>query len=161
MEEELRHINSNKGVTVKDVSAEEFIKAFAAFLKKSGKFKVPEWAVYVKTGCMRSLAPYDADWLYVRAAAVARTLYMKRRCGMKFLREHFGGKKRGRVHHPHFIKAGGKAIRYCLQQLAKMDLIGVVQVRGDDDKVINTQGRQITNKGIRDMDRIARQIKRG
>ena len=46
MEEELRHINSNKGVTVKNVSAEEFIKAFAAFLKKSGKFKVPELAVY-------------------------------------------------------------------------------------------------------------------
>ena len=46
MKEELRHISSNKGVTVKDVSAEEFIKAFAAFLKKLGKFKVPEWTFY-------------------------------------------------------------------------------------------------------------------
>ena len=47
MKEELRHINSNKGVTVKDVSAEKFIKTFAAFFEKSGKFKVPEWAVSV------------------------------------------------------------------------------------------------------------------
>ena len=50
MEEELRHINSNKGVTFKDVSAEDFINAFAAFLKKSDKFKVPECiTAYVET----------------------------------------------------------------------------------------------------------------
>ena len=78
MEEELRYINSHKGVTVKDVSADEFIKSFASFLKKSGKFKVPEWASYVKTGCNKVLAPYDPDWLYIRAAAVARILYMRR-----------------------------------------------------------------------------------
>ena len=161
MEEELRHINSHKGVTVKDVPADEFIKSFASFLKKSGKFKVPEWAPLVKTGCSRELAPYDPDWLYVRAAAIARIIYMRRRSGMKRLRDHFGGRKRGAVHRKHHVFGGGKCIRYCLQQLAKMDLIGIVQVRGDDDKVISTQGRQITNKGIRDLDRIARQIKRG
>ena len=33
--------------------------------------------------------------------------------------------------------------------------------RGAYDKTISTQGRQITDKGIRDIDRIARQIKRG
>ena len=161
MEEELRHINSHKGVTVKDVPADEFIAAFAAFLKKSGKFKVPEWSAYVKTGCFKNLAPYDPDWLYTRAAAVARYLYIRRRSGIKLLRNHFGGRKRGKTLRKHHTFAGGKCIRYSLQQLAKMDLIGIVQVRGDDDKVISTQGRQITNKGIRDMDRIARQIKRG
>ena len=161
MEEELRFINSHKGVTVKDVSAEEFIKTFAAFLKKSGKFKIPEWASYVKTGSHKVLAPFDPDWLYTRAAAIARVLYMRRRSGMKVLRNHFGGRKRGDTHREHHVLTGGKSIRYCLQQLAKMELIGIVQVRGDDDKVISTQGRQITHKGIRDMDRIARQIKRG
>ena len=80
---------------------------------------------------------------------------------MKVLRSHFGGRKTGEVKKEHHVFAGGKCIRYSLQQLAKMDLIGIVQVRGDDDKVISTQGRQITNKGIRDMDRIAKQIKRG
>ena len=80
---------------------------------------------------------------------------------MKVLRNHFGGRKTGTTSKEHHILSGGKCIRYSLQQLAKMDLIGIVQVRGDDDKVISTQGRQITNKGIRDMDRIAKQIKRG
>ena len=160
MEEELRFINSHRGVTVKDVSAESFIKSFASFLKKSGKFKIPEWANYVKTACFKGLAPMDPDWLYVRAAAVARQLYIHRSCGMKTLRAHFGGRKRGNSRRKHHTLAGGKCIRYCLQQLSKMELIGIVQIRGDDDKVINTQGRQITNKGIRDMDRIASQIKK-
>ncbi|OWK16526.1 RPS19, partial [Cervus elaphus hippelaphus] len=31
------------GVTVKDVNQQEFVRAWAAFLKKSGKLKVPEW----------------------------------------------------------------------------------------------------------------------
>ena len=161
MEDELRRINNNRGVTVKDVPADEFIKALAAFLKKSGKFKIPEWAMYVKTGCQKKLAPYDPDWLFTRAAAVARILYMRRRSGMKVLRNHFGGRKRGTSRKEHHVHSGGKCIRYCLQQLAKMDLIGIVQVRDDENNVVSTQGRQITNKGIRDMDRIACQIKRG
>ena len=161
MENELRLINSHSGVIVKDVAADEFIKTFASFLKKSGKFKVPEWAQYVKTGCNKVLGPMDNDWLYIRAAALARILYIRRTAGMKYLRNHFGGRKTGDSHKEHHVLAGGKCIRYCLQQLAKMDLIGIVQIRGDDDKVMSTKGRQITNKGIRDMDRIARQIKRG
>ena len=160
MNEELRFINPHHGVTVKDVDADSFIRAFASFLKKSGKFKVPEWASYVKTGCFKELAPYDPDWLYVRAAAVARVLYMQRSSGMKSLRHHFGGRKRNGCIRKHHALAGGKAIRYCLQQLAKMELLGIVQIRGDDDKVINTQGRQNTKKGIRDKDRIAAQIRK-
>uniref|UniRef100_A0A2K5DDL4 40S ribosomal protein S19 n=1 Tax=Aotus nancymaae TaxID=37293 RepID=A0A2K5DDL4_AOTNA len=36
------------GVTIKDVHQQEFVRALAAFLKKSGKLKVPEWVDTVK-----------------------------------------------------------------------------------------------------------------
>ena len=35
-------INTGKGVTVKDVSAKEFIDAFSKHLKKGNKVKIPE-----------------------------------------------------------------------------------------------------------------------
>jgi small subunit ribosomal protein S19e len=54
------------GVTVKDVSAPEFIKAYAAYLKRSGKLEVPKWVDLVKTGTFKELAPYDPDWFYTR-----------------------------------------------------------------------------------------------
>lgn len=37
--------------SVRDVSAEDFIKAYAQHLKKSSKFTLPEWIDVVKTGC--------------------------------------------------------------------------------------------------------------
>jgi small subunit ribosomal protein S19e len=56
-----------KGVTVRDVSAADFIAAYARFLKRSGKITLPKWADIVKTAHYKELAPYDADWYYVRA----------------------------------------------------------------------------------------------
>ncbi|KAK2510386.1 hypothetical protein Q9233_017792 [Columba guinea] len=55
------------GVTVKDVNQQEFVRALAAFLKKSGKLKVPEWADTVKLAKHKELAPYDENWFYTRA----------------------------------------------------------------------------------------------
>nr|KAF6411607.1 ribosomal protein S19 [Rousettus aegyptiacus] len=50
------------GVTVKDVNQQEFVRALAAFLKKSGKLKVPEWVDTVKLAKHKELAPYhDQD----------------------------------------------------------------------------------------------------
>ncbi|KAH0518505.1 40S ribosomal protein S19 [Microtus ochrogaster] len=45
------------GVTVKDVNRHEFVRALAAFLKKSGKLKVPEWVDTVKLAKHKELAP--------------------------------------------------------------------------------------------------------
>ena len=47
------------GVTVKD--QQEFVRALAAFLKKSGKLKVPEWVDTVKLAKHKELAPYDEN----------------------------------------------------------------------------------------------------
>ncbi|XP_071275330.1 small ribosomal subunit protein eS19 isoform X2 [Agelaius tricolor] len=64
------------GVTVKDVNQQEFVRALAAFLKKSGKLKVPDWADTVKLAKHKELAPYDENWFYTRAASTARHLYL-------------------------------------------------------------------------------------
>jgi small subunit ribosomal protein S19e len=54
------------GVTVKDVSSHDFVKAYAAYLKRTGKLDVPKWVDVVKTGTAKELAPIDPDWFYVR-----------------------------------------------------------------------------------------------
>ncbi|KAM7330110.1 hypothetical protein ACRRTK_011723 [Alexandromys fortis] len=45
------------GVTVKDVNQQPFVRALAAFLKKSRKLKVPEWMDTVKLAKHKELAP--------------------------------------------------------------------------------------------------------
>jgi hypothetical protein len=54
------------GVTVKDVAAPAFVAAYARYLKRSGKVTLPKWVDIVKTGAFKELAPYDADWFYIR-----------------------------------------------------------------------------------------------
>lgn len=54
------------GITVKDVSPHEFIKTYAAYLKRSGKLEVPKWVDLVKTGSFKELAPLESDWFYIR-----------------------------------------------------------------------------------------------
>jgi len=49
-------------ICVKDVDQQQFVIAFADFLKKSGKIKVPSWTDQVKTAVFKQMAPYDADW---------------------------------------------------------------------------------------------------
>jgi ribosomal protein S19E (S16A) len=44
-----------------------FIKAYAAYLKRTGKLEVPKWVDLVKTGTFKELAPYDPDWYFIRA----------------------------------------------------------------------------------------------
>jgi small subunit ribosomal protein S19e len=44
-----------------------FIKAYAAYLKRTGKLEVPKWVDIVKTGTFKELAPYDPDWYFIRA----------------------------------------------------------------------------------------------
>lgn len=59
-------MSESRGVTVKDVSAHEFVVQYAAHLKKQGKIQLPELVDLVKTGVSKELAPYNDDWFYVR-----------------------------------------------------------------------------------------------
>ncbi|XP_075111472.1 small ribosomal subunit protein eS19x-like [Nicotiana tabacum] len=63
--------------TMKDVSHHEFVKAYAAHLKRSGKMELPEWTNLVMTGKLKELAAYDPGWYYIRAASMARKIYLR------------------------------------------------------------------------------------
>ena len=83
---------------------------------------------------------------YVRAAAIARHIYMRKTVGVGRLRKVHGGTKNRGSRPSHHVDASGAVDRKILQALEK---IGVVEQ--DEDK----GGRRITQSGQRDLDRIA------
>merc|ERR1712017_33910 len=92
----------NEFVTLKDVPANDFIAAYADFLKRTNKIELPKWVDIVKTGHYHELSPYDEDWFYTRAAAIVRKLYIRPRLGAARMAKLFGGKERNgssRKHH--------------------------------------------------------------
>merc|ERR1712187_343651 len=132
-------------ICVKDVDQQKFVIAFADFLKKSGKIKVPAWTDQVKTAVFKQMAPYDADWYYIRCASLARHLYMRGNAGVGAFRKVYGGSKDNGFAPSHFRVANGNIIRKCLQSLEAMKLV----------KKSDFRGRVITPAGQRDMDRVA------
>ncbi|KAK1359837.1 putative ribosomal protein S19e, Winged helix-turn-helix DNA-binding domain protein [Heracleum sosnowskyi] len=136
------------GKTVKDVSPHEFVKAYAAHLKRSGKMELPHWTDIVKTGTFKELAPYDNDWYYIRAASMARKIYLRGGLGVGAFRRIYGGSKRNGSAPPHFCKSSGGIARHILQQLQTMNIVDF------DSK----GGRKITSSGQRDLDQVAGRI---
>merc|ERR1719188_2377681 len=131
--------------TVKDVKPEIFIRSFAKHMKRQGRFELPKWADVVKTGVCKELPPLDPDWLYVRAASVARFVYNEGGAGVGSFRKIYGGQQRRGTCTNHFRKASGKIVRYCMQQLEEM---GIIEI---DEK---TGGRKVTPEGQREMDTV-------
>ncbi|TGJ88392.1 hypothetical protein E0Z10_g298 [Xylaria hypoxylon] len=134
------------GISVRDVDAHKFIETYSQFLKRQGKLPVPGWVDTVKTGVSRELPPQSEDWFYVRAAAVARHVYMRKTVGVGRLSKKTGTAKNRGVRPSHHVDASGSVNRKALQALEK---IGVVE--HDEEK----GGRRITQSGQRDLDRIA------
>ena len=141
-------INPEQVKTVKDVSPEAFIKAFALHLKRQGKLEIPKWADYVKTSYSRELPPISQDWLYIRCASVARQVYIRQGTGVGALRKAYGAKERRGVCTNKHSKASGKIVRYCMQQLTEMGLV---------EESANG-GRRITQDGQRELDTVAVQV---
>nr|AAX48896.1 S19 [Suberites domuncula] len=137
------------GVTVKDVNPHDFVKALGAWLKKSGKIRLPDYVDYVKTGKHKELAPYDKDWYYIRAASVVRHIYLRQGVGVGGLRKVYGGRKRRGTVPSTYVKASSSVHRHILQQLEKMKLLEGDGVSG---------GRRITPRGQKDLDQIAGQV---
>merc|ERR1712189_11559 len=137
-------------VSVKDVNQQAFTKAFAEFLKKSGKVKQPEWADLVKTAKFKELAPYDDDWYFTRVSAVARHIYMRSPVGVGSITKIFGARKRRGTRPSHFCVSSGSVARKALQTLEQLKLV---------EKAPNG-GRILTSQGHRDLDRIAAQMKK-
>ncbi|TPX69337.1 hypothetical protein SpCBS45565_g02612 [Spizellomyces sp. 'palustris'] len=141
---------STGGVTVKDVSAHAFIKAYAAYLKRTGKLEIPKWVDLVKTGTYKELAPYDQDWFYIRAASVARHIYIRPSVGTGALKKKYSGRQnRGNRPH-HHANSSGSIARKVMQALEGIKVL-------EKDPV---GGRRISTDGQKDLDRIAAQIRR-
>ncbi|KAG8214713.1 ribosomal protein S19e [Butyriboletus roseoflavus] len=130
---------------VRDISAEAFIVAYASHLKRSGKLEVPTWVDLVKTGAFKELAPYDPDWYYVRAAALARHIYLRKDVGVGKLAKLHGGRNRRGNRPSHHANASASIQRKICQSLEK---IGVLEQTDNG-------GRRISQDGQRDLDRIA------
>lgn len=81
---------------------------------------------------------------YVRAAAVARHIYLRKTVGVGRLRKAHGGTKNRGCAPSHHVDASGAVERKVMQALEK---IGVLE--HDEDK----GGRRITQSGQRDLDR--------
>ncbi|XP_038170204.1 40S ribosomal protein S19-like isoform X1 [Arvicola amphibius] len=137
------------GVTVKDVNQQEFVRALAAFLKKSGKLKVPKWVDTVKLAKHKELAPFDENWFYTRAASTARHLCLRGGvAGVGSVIKIYGGRQRNSVGPSHFSR-GSRSVARCVLQA----LEGLKMVEKDQDG-----GRKLTPQGQRDLDRITRQV---
>lgn len=129
-----------------------FISAFAQHLKRQGKFEIPKWADIVKTGVHKELAPYDADWIYIRAASMVRKIYIRGGCGVGAFRKIYGGQKRRGTCRNTRNKGSGKIARYILQQLE--ETLNLVEQEEDG-------GRRITTEGQRELDTVAVQAVAG
>ena len=79
---------------------------------------------------------------------------MRQKCGVKGLRKHFGGKARRGTKTEKTRLSAGKNIRYVLDILQQIQLVGEVKYRSEEGSTI-TMGKSLTKKGITDMDRIA------
>ena len=98
-----------------------------------------------KTGSHVEKQPQNADWWYIRNAAVLRKVYAHGPIGLEKLRADYGGRKGFTVRPNHASKAGGSNIRKALQQL---EAAGLIQTAG-------TQGRKMTPKGRKLLQEIA------
>ncbi|XP_028122898.1 40S ribosomal protein S19-3-like [Camellia sinensis] len=123
--------------SVKDVSPHEFVKAYSAHLKRSGKIDIVWVLDIVKTGRFKELAPYDPDWYYIRASSMSRKIYLRQGLGVGAFQRIYGGSKRNGSCPPHFCKSSGAVARHILQQLQMMNIIDI-DVKG---------GRRITSSG--------------
>lgn len=98
----------------------------------------------MKTAAFKELAPYDPDWLYTRAAAIARRVYIRPNVGVGALRKIFGGAKRFGGRPNHFALGAGKIDRHILQQFSKLGLM--------EESKASKGGRVLTSKGRQELD---------
>ena len=155
--------SSKDTITVKDVPAEAFIKAYAEQLKKAQKIKPIKDANLIKTGHAQELTPENEDWFFVRAAALARSLYLRPERGVGTLRHVYGRRHCSGHSKRHHAPGSGKVIRYALQQLQSADvLIAYNDKRNHDFKAdgpsTTCYPRIVSSEGRKEMNLIAKTV---
>ena len=103
-------------MSVYDIPAQEFNDKLAQALNEIPEFKMPEWALFVKTGVSKVKPPINNDWWTKRSASILRQLYINKLVGVGRLRTRYGSKKNIGMKPERFKKSSGKIIRTILQQ---------------------------------------------
>lgn len=134
-------------ITAQHVPADKLIDRLKEELKKHKEIEPIAWSKFVKSGVSRERPPEQADFWYIRSAAILRRIYLNGPVGVQKLRTFYGGRKRRGTKPAHFRKASGNIIRKILQQL---EAAGFVEKAG--------RGRKITSKGKKFLDRIAYEV---
>ena len=147
-------INQKKtGFTVLDVPANKFINELAAFFKEKSVIKLPKYAPLVKTSRANDCEPINPDYIFYKAAAIARKLYLtkSKNIGVGSLRVMFSKKERRGSQPPKTFRAGGKIIRDLVIQLKNAKYIE--NYGGKDDET--NSGLYLTKSGRSQLDKIA------
>jgi len=126
-----------------DVDQGAVVKTLAAELKRQNVVVPPDWAAFAKTGHHREHAPVDADWWYVRAASVLRTIYLRGPIGTEKLRVRYGGRKNRGVAPDRFFPAGGNHLRKILQQLEAAKLVAQAEKGVHKGRLVTPLGRKL------------------
>lgn len=102
----------------------------------------------IKTGVRKELAPYRDDWYYVRAASIARKIYLRQGLGIAGLARVYGGAFRRGTRKQHFKRDSRGLIRHIVHQLEELGIVAKLE-KG---------GRKLTKEGRKDLDRIAHSL---
>jgi small subunit ribosomal protein S19e len=147
---------SRKGKTVLDVPANELINSVAMFFKEKNVIKLPKWSSLVKCSHANEIVPLNPDYMYYKAAAIARMLYItkSKTVGVGSIRTMFGKKERRGAQPAKFMRASGKIIRVLLQQLKENKY--VENYKNKDQDV--SYGLVLTSNGRTELDKIASKI---
>ena len=146
-------INQKKsGFTVLDVPANKFINELAAFFKEKSVIKLPKYAPLVKTSRANDCEPINPDYIFYKAAAIARKLYLtkSKNIGVGSLRVMFSKKERRGSQPPKTFRAGGKIIRDLVIQLKNAKYIA--NFGGKEE---SNSGLYLTKSGRSQLDKIA------
>lgn len=133
------NVGKRKGATVRDVPAYKWVKAMASQFKREGKLQVPNIAELVKTSHGRERAPQNADWYYLRAAAVLRHIYLRPGNGYGGLAKAFAIKKNNGSKPERTTKAATGPLHWACKSLEGLKLIAKGKGHG---RVVTKEGRK-------------------
>ena len=141
------------GFTALDVPSNILINAIASYFKEKNIIKLPKYSALVKTSRANDCEPISADYIYYRAAAICRKLYLtkSKNLGVGSLRSMFSKKQRRGSQPPKTFRSGGKIIRDLVIQLKGAKY--VENYKGEEEESFH--GLHLTKTGRSELDKIA------
>ncbi|XP_039090986.1 40S ribosomal protein S19-like [Hyaena hyaena] len=136
------------GVSVKDVNQQEFVRALAPFLEKSGELKTPQWVATVKLAKHKEPAPCNENWFHTQAASTAQYLHLWGSAEVSFVANIYQQLQINGFMPNHFSRAAKSMAHMVLQALERLKTMEKDQ----------GGGCKLTPQDETYLDRIARQV---